>query len=231
MTSLAHSQSVNLDDPVATVPFKEEKVGDFAASGILGSVKVEGAFSGSLLTVDEAFTTKYENNPPSAPFKVIVPKDKGLRFLPGGKKSGAPELIRITLPDAEEKKAVEILRFGPLRLKQGAAEERVKAAVNLLKKAAFPMFTNGFENARELEVYLTKVGSYDAAVMHIEMSAPAGGPDYLVKAIAILHPTKDGGAMGFLMADKNLSEVKSVEDLSSKGVGMQIIHSLKFVEE
>jgi len=231
MTLLAYSQSINLDDPVAAVPFKEEKVGDFSASGIFGTVKVDSAFAGAAVTVDEAFTTKYENNPPSASFKIIVPKGNDLRLLPGGKKSGVPELLRITLPDAEGKNAVEILRFGQLNMKQGPPDSRLKAAVTLLKTGAFPMFNNGFVNPKELELYLTKVGDYDAAVMHIEMSAPDGGPDYLVKAIAILHPTKDGGVMGFVMADKALSEIKSAEDLSAKGISIRIIHSLKFVEK
>jgi hypothetical protein len=37
--------------------------------------------------------------------------------------------------------------------------------------------------------------------------------------------------MALLMADKNLSEVKTAEDLESKGFGMKIIHSLKFLDD
>jgi hypothetical protein len=214
-----------------TIPFKEENVGNHTASGVLGKVTVEGAFSGVAITVDEAFTAKHENKPPSAPFKVIASKDLGLRVLAGGKKTGVPELLRLTLPDAGGTKAAEILRFGQLYMKQSTAAERMQEAVQVLRKGAFPMFTQGFEKARELEIYRTKVGSYEAVVMHIEMTKPVSGEEYLVKAVVIPHPSKDGGVVGFLMADKALSEVKTLEDLSSKGVGLRMLHSLKFIEE
>lgn len=220
------SPSASVESAIA-VPFKEEKVGDFEAVG----VRMEGVFVGSAVTIDEAFTTKYENKPPSTPFRVILPKDKDLRLLPGGKKSGAPELLRITLPDSEGKKAVEILRFGPLHVPEGSSESRLQATVTMLRKTAYPMFTNGFVEPKELDLYLTKVGEYDAAVMHIEMKHPTGGEHFLVKAIAILHPTQGAGVVGFLMADRELSEVKKPDDLATKGVGIRIIHSVKFLED
>lgn len=185
--------------------------------------------STTVITVDEAFTTKHENDPPSVPFRVSVPKGKDLRFLPGGKKTGAPELVRLTLPNAAGDQAAEILRFGKLELKQGPVEERVAAAAAMLEREAFPMFTNGFEDPKQLEIYQTKVGAYDAVCLHIQMSQPGGGPVYLVKAMAILHPTEAGGVVAFLMADDKESAVKTVADLGQQGIGLAIIHSIDFL--
>lgn len=181
------------------------------------------------LTVDEAFTTKNENTPPPVPFRVTAPKDKDLRVMAGGRKTGVPELLRLTLPSADGKQAVEILRFGALNLPAGAKEARIKAAAELLKTKAFPMFTNGFEDPKALETYVTRVAGYDAVCLHISMAKPGGKPAYLVKAVAILNPDAADGVMGFLMADRDLSEVKAAADLASKGVGLQILHSVKFL--
>ncbi len=218
-------------EPTASIPFKEEKVGGVDISTPVGSITAEGVVAGTRVRVDDEFTTKYENKPPSAPFEVIVPKIKEIRFLPGGKKTGVPELLRITLPDAKGEKPSEILRFGSLNLPQGPSEQRLADAAKMLQTVAFPMFTKGFSDPKIVDIYFTKVGSYDAAVTHITMTNPESGAAYLVKTTAILHPSKEGGVVGFLMADKELSEVKSVEDLSSKGLGVKVIHSVKFVEE
>lgn len=182
-----------------------------------------------VVTVDEAFTTKHENQPPSVPFQIMAPKDKDLRVMAGGKKSGVPELLRLTLPSADGKEAAEILRFGTLKIPAGTPEERIKGAAELLRTKAYPMFTNGFENPKPLESYVTKVGGYDAVCLHIEMAKPGGTPVYLVKAVAILNPGGADGVMGFLMADNQLSEAKVPADLLSKGVGLQILHTVKFL--
>ncbi|MEZ0277286.1 MAG: hypothetical protein ACAH88_20415 [Roseimicrobium sp.] len=211
----------------APLPFKEEKVGNFQ----LGPAKVEGAFIGTPLTIDEAFTTKHENGPPSASFKVIVPKVDDVRFLPGGKKTGAPELLKLTLPNADASKAVEIVRFVNLTVPLGAKEARDQIVADLLKNKVFPMVTHGYEQAKPLDLYTTKVGAYDAVSMHLEMTKPGSGEVYLVKAIAILHPTQPGCVMALLMADNKLSEVKAADDLQSKGFAMKIIHSLKFLDD
>lgn len=209
------------------LPFKEEKVGHFQ----VGSATLEGAFIGTPITVDAAFTTKHENGPPSAAFKVIVPKGEDVRFLPGGKKTGAPELMKLTLPNADATKAVEIVRFVNLTVPMGAREAREQIVANLLKEKVFPMVTQGYEQAKPLDLYATKVGAYDAVSMHLEMTKPGSGEVYLVKAIAILHPSQPGSVMAMLMADNKLSEIKTPADLQSKGFSMKIIHSLKFLEE
>jgi hypothetical protein len=154
-----------------------------------------------------------------------------VRFLPGGKKTGAPELLKLTLPNADATKAVEIVRFVNLTVPMGTKEARDQIVADLLKKKVFPMVTNGYEQAKPLDLYTTKVGAYDAVSMHLEMTKPGSGEMYLVKAIAILHPTQPGCVMAVLMADNKLSEVKAVDDLQSKGFAMKVIHSLKFLDD
>jgi len=41
---------------------------------------------------------------------------------------------------------------------------------------------------------------------------------------------KKVGVLASLMADTKLREIKRPEDLSSKGLGLVILHSIKFVE-
>ncbi len=227
----AMAQGPATSSPSSSVPFKEEKVGDHELGGMLGKVVAEGATAGVAIVVDATYAARHENSPPDAPFKFTAPKGRDLRMLAGGKKTGAPELVRITLPAAEGKVAAEILRFGTIQMPKAPAAERLASAVTLLRTSAFPMFTRGYENAKVLDIYTTKVRGNDAAVMHMEMTQPGTGETYFVKAIAILHPTRQGGVMGFLMADKMLSEIKTGEDLASKGVGIKIIHSVEFLEE
>ena len=45
-----------------------------------------------------------------------------------------------------------------------------------------------------------------------------------------MYPTQKGGVLASRMADTKLSEIKRPEDLSSKGLGLVILHSIKFVE-
>ena len=61
------------------------------------------------------------------------------------------------------------------------------------------------------------------------MTKPTG-EHYVLKLAGILHPTQKGGVLASLMADTKLSEIKRPEDLSSKGLGLVILHSIKFVE-
>ena len=143
---------------------------------------------GVVVTVDAAFTTKHENTAPPVPFQITAPKANNIRVMAGGKKTGVPELLRLTLPAADGKKAAEILRFGPLQLLAGPVEQRIKAAAELLKTKAFTMFTRGFENPEALETYQTKIGGNDAVCLHIKMNEPGGKPVWLVKATAILNP-------------------------------------------
>lgn len=63
------------------------------------------------------------------------------------------------------------------------------------------------------------------------MTKPESGEHYAVKLTGILHPAHDGCVFAFLMADTQLSEIKNPRDLSSKGPGLRISHSLKFLDE
>ena len=206
------------------LPFKEESVGDYKGPG---SISAKGTFVGTPLVVDQAFTTTHENAPPSAAFTVIVPRGEDLRFLAGGKKSGASELVKLTLPSKDGKQAAEILRFVSLYMPGGAAPARLSETATILRTKAAAMITAGYEAPTLLDLYATRIGGYDAVSMHLQMTKPGTGEVFLVKAAAILHPQADG-VLTFLMADNKLSEVKTADDLRSKGIGLRIIHSLKF---
>lgn len=186
--------------------------------------------SGNALLVDAEFTAKYENTPPSAPFMVSIPKSEDVAVVPGGKKSGSPEFVKIGTATAD-KHAIEILRFMDLKVPlQPDPGDRLKACAHLLVTQGLPTVTKGYEEAKYLEAYATKVGTYDAVVLHAHMKTPKTGEHYAVKLVGILHPKQAGSVMAFLMASTKLSEIKNPRDLASKGIGLQIIHSLRFVE-
>ncbi len=207
------------------LPFKQESVGDFSVPGL----SVKGAYSGTPVTVDAAFTTKYENStPPSAPFTVVVPKGE-IYFAPGGKQSGAPELVKFTTATAD-KRAIEILRLTNLTVPlQPDPADRLKHCAHLLTTQGLPSASRGYEKVMFLEAYATKIGGNDAACVHAHMTSPKG-EHYAVKLVGILHPKEPGGVFAFLMADTELSDVKNPPDLASKGTGLAIIHSLRFID-
>jgi len=212
-----------------TLPFHEESVG---SPGAKDAPKTEGkgAFVGSALLVDAAFTAQYENTPPSAPFMVAVPKSDDVTVIPGSKKNGATELVKIasTTPD---KQPIEILHLMDFRVPmQAEPGDRLKACFHLLVTQGLPAVTKGYDDAKYIAAYATKVGTYDAVCVHAHMTKPKTGEHYAVKLVGILHPKQAGGVMAFLMANTKLSEVKQPSDLTSKGMGLQIIHSLRFVE-
>jgi hypothetical protein len=210
------------------LPFKEEKLESFRAPGI----KVEGFYSGSLVTVDEAFTTKYEHAPPETPFSVVYDsKDKNIYSLAGGKKmGGVPELLRFSLA-TEDKKAIEIVRFTDLTVaRQQDNTDRLKLCAWLLNTQGVKMATRGYQDPKYIETYATKIGGNDAVCVHGHMTKPDTGEHYALKLVGILHPKTNGGVLASLMANTDLSEIKKPEDLSSKGVSLRIIHSLRFVD-
>jgi len=215
------------------LPFKEEAVGNFSMKGVppvVPNVEVKGFTMGTLFTVDAAFTTQHENNPPSAPFTLVLPKGADLFVAPGGKKTGNPELVKFTTATAD-KQAVEILRFTNLTIPlQATPEERLKLCAYLLQKQALPGATKGYEKVMFLEIYATKIGGNDAACLHAHMLSPKTGDHFAVKLVGILHPTQPGSVLAFLMANTKLSEIKDPKDLGAKGTGVKIIHSLKFLD-
>jgi len=207
------------------LPFRSESVGDYSAPG----VKVKGLVAGTVLSVDQAFTAKHENTPPNAPFRLVVPKGNVL-FLPGGKKTGVPELVRFTT-GTEDKRAIEILRFTNLSVPvQPDPADRLKLCAHLLKTQGLASASRGYENVRFLGAYATKVGGNDAVSVHAYMTKPGTGEHFAVKLVGILHPSQSGGVLAFLMADSKLSDIKGPEDLASKGIGLAIIHSLRFID-
>lgn len=214
------------------LPFKEESVGDFKTPGAptIPGIVVKGLVVGIPLTVDEAFTAKNENNPPSAPFKVVVPKDKDVLVLGGGKKAGAPELVKFTTA-SPDKKAIEILRLTNLTIPlQADPADRLKLCAHLLQTQGLAGASKGYDKVSFLEAYATKIGGSDAACIHAHMTRAKTGEHSAVKLVGILHPSQPGGVMAFLMANTKLSEIKDPKDLGSKGTGLAIIHSLKFLD-
>jgi hypothetical protein len=213
--------------------FREEKVAKTGTPDLSPlAPKTDGKplFSGTPLLVDAEFTAKYENTPPSAPFMVSIPANQDIAVVPGGKKSGSPEFVKFATATTG-KQAIEILRLMdlkvPLQLEPG---DRLKACAHLLVTQGLPTVTKGYMEAKYLEAYATKVGTYDAVVLHAHMKVPKTGEHYAVKLVGVLHPKQAGAVMAFLMANTKLSEVKNPRDLASKGIGLQIIQSIRFVE-
>ena len=200
------------------LPFKEELV-----SAVVSQVK------GVVVAVDEAFALQNENTAPDAPFTIIVPTGKNLIFLPGGKKTGATELIQLSTA-APDKHCIESLRLGSLSVPlQPDPADRLKLCAETLKTQALTLATKDYKEVRLIETYATKIGGNDAVCLHAQMMKPTG-EHYVLKLAGILHPTQKGGVLASLMADTKLSEIKRPEDLSSKGLGLVILHSIKFVE-
>lgn len=229
--TLSFSQVCGQSDPAVEVgrpgklAFKEEAVGVVRGPGF----KAEGVFMGTPLVLDEAYTAKHELPALQAPFKVVVPKDSNLYFLPGGKKTGVPELARLSIA-TEDKKAVEILRFVTMTVPlQRTPEDRFVVCANLLKTKALPQITSNYEQARQLDLYVTRIRGNDAVCLVAEMVKPGSGEAYWVKTVGVMPATSENSVMAFFMADKQLSEIKTQADLLTKGFSQKVIHSLEFL--
>jgi hypothetical protein len=197
------------------LPFRQESAGAYNAHG----VRAQGAFIGTPVNVDRAFTTRHEHDPPDAPFRVIVPKDPDV---------GIPELIRFATA-TPDKRAIEILRFTGLNMPlRPRPADRLAGLATFLRTTMLPQLSKDYTNVRVVEVYATKVGQHDAVALHGQMTKPGSGEVYAVKVMGIVPAQKPAGLLAFVMADTRLSEVRSPGDLASKGVGLRIIHSLEF---
>jgi hypothetical protein len=202
-----------------TLPFKEEVV-----SAAVAQVK------GVVMAIDAAFATQNENTPPEAPFTIIVPTGKNLSFLPGGKTRGTTELVQLgtATPD---KRSIEMIRLASLSVPlQADPADRLKICADMLKTQALTLATKDYTDVRVLETYATRIGGNDAVCVHAQMTKPGAGERYAMRLAGILHPTQKGGALFSLVADTKLSEIKRPEDLSSKGIGLMILHSVKFID-
>lgn len=187
------------------------------------------AQAGVVVAIDEAFASQHGNDPPKAPFTIVVPTGKGLSFLPGGKKSGNPELLRLFKATAD-KRNIEMLRLASLTAPLNPdLADRLKICAHLLKTQALPVLTKEFKDIRVLDSYATKISGNDAVCVLAQATA-ATGEVYAVKLAGILHPTLNAGVLASVVADTKLSEVKKPEDLSSKGLALGIIHSMKFTD-
>lgn len=210
-----------------TLEIREESVGDVDLPGL----SIKGLSVGTKIKVDDAFAEKWENEPPSVPFEVIVPKNERILAIAGGKKTGTPELLRVTLADKEKKKALEIARFTHLSVERGDdPEARIQACAQLLQKQGLAGVFRGKREPKVFEVYKTKVGKNDAVVIHGQAKEANSEEVYFIKLVGVLDPNSSGGVMAYLTAHSELSSVKSFEDFGSKGVGMRVLHSLQFIE-
>jgi hypothetical protein len=199
------------------LPLKEESLGNAAA------------LAGVVVAIDEAFAIQNQNEPPKAPFTIVIPTGKNLSFLPGGKKSGNPELLKL-LKATADKHNVEMLRLASLVVPLNSdLADRLKICAHLLKTQALALLAKEYKDVRVLDTYATKVSGNDAVCL-IAQATSATGDTYAVKLAGILHPTLNAAVLASLVADTKLSEVKRPEDLASKGLGLGIIHSVRFVD-
>jgi|GEM_PF-2178471 len=206
---------------------KEESFGDVDILGI----KIQGLIIGSNILVDEAFAKKWENNPPSTAFSVTVPKSKQIRSIPGGKKTGLPELLKIQVASEDGKRVVEIARFTELKVPlQKDPKDRLKLCAWVLHNQGLKMAFGGKKNTKVFETYVTKIGKEDAVVINGQFEEQDGSAKFFMKLAAILDPNGEGGVMIYVIADSETSSVRSPDDLRSKGIGQRIVHSLRFVE-
>lgn len=184
---------------------------------------------GVVLAIDEAFAAQNGNEHPKAPFTIVVPTGKGLSFLPGGKKSGNPELVRLFKVTAD-KRNIEMLRLASLIVPLNPdLADRLKICAHLLKTQALPVLAKEYKDVRALDSYATKISGNDAVCVLAQATA-ATGEIYAVKLVGIMHPTLGAGVLASVVADTKLSEVKKPEDLSSKGLALGILHSMRFVD-
>jgi hypothetical protein len=185
--------------------------------------------AGVVVAIDEAFATQNEHEPPKAPFTIVIPTGKGLSFSPGGKKSGNPELLKLCKATAD-KRNIELLRFTSLTVPLNPdPADRLKNCAHLLKTQALPLLARDYKDIRVIDSFATKIAGNDAVCVLAQATA-ATGEVYAVKLAGILHPTLNAGVLVSAVADIKLSEVKRPEDLSSKGIGLIVLHSLKFVD-
>lgn len=185
--------------------------------------------AGVVVAVDEAFAAQNENEPPKTPFTIVMPTGKGLSFLPGGKKTGNLELLRVFKATAD-KRNIEMLRLMNLTAAlQPDPSDRLKLCAHLLKTQTLPTLAKDYNDLRVLDAYATKIDGNDAVCLHAQATAKTG-ERYGVKLVGILHPTQNAGVLASLVADMGRSEIKRPEDLSSKGIGLVILHSLRFVD-
>ena len=200
---------------LAPLPFKQESV---------------TLLPGVVMAIDEAFAAQNENKAPDVPFTIIVPTGKNLSFLPGGKKTGIAELVQLgtALPDKRVIEQLRLAGFSVPLLPDPA--DRLKLCAQMLKIHGQTLATKDFKDLRFVDTYATKIGGYDAVCLHGQMTKVPGNEQYAVKLAGILHPTQKGGVLAFLMADTKLSPVKKPEELGAKGLGLTIIHSVKFIE-
>jgi len=214
MPSLAQEPDLEALKKLPALPFKQESVANLP---------------GVVMAIDEAFAAQYENKAPDAPFTIMVPTGKNLSFLPGGKKTGNPELVQLASAMAD-KRRIEILRFSSLSVPLLPDQaDRLKLCAQLLKTQGQAMTTKDYKEVKFLDTYATKIGGYDAVCLHGQMTKVTG-EQYAVKLAGILHPTLKGAVLASLMADIKLSTVKKPEELGSKGIGLAVIHSVHFIE-
>lgn len=202
---------------IPPLPLREEALGNAAA------------LAGVVVAIDEAFASQNQNEPPKAPFTIVVPTGKNLSFLPGGKKSGNPELIKLFKATAD-KHNIEMLRLASLMVPLNPdLADRLKICAHLLKTQALPALAKDYKDLRVIDSYATKISGNDAVCIVAQATA-ATGEVYAIKLAGILHPTLGAGVVASLVADTKLSDIKRPEDLASKGLGLAILHSLRFVE-
>jgi len=207
------------------IPFVEEKVGDISAPGL----KVEGLSVGKKLTFD-ADWAKEHGAPLARPFELTVPQGDSVFLAFHNKEEGRGELANIQFA-TEDKKLKENVRLTPLQVPtEPPTEQRIKILAHLLMTQGVPQATAGWEKGEAKSIYRTKVGDYDAVVIHGFVEDPKRG-GYFFKLVGVIEEGKADGLMAFAMIDPTHSEVKQPSELGSKGQAIKVIHSIEFLDE
>ncbi len=213
--------------PAPVLPFKKETVGDHSAAG--GLVKVEGFKAGAFYNVDANFAKKLGgSNPPPAPFKVTVPlKYKKSVVINGA--PNVPEIAVFAITD-EHKQIIESVHYTTFRRAKNeeivgklpffAALIEVQLAIPAVKP----------KGGRAIDRYRTKIGGMDAAVVLTEIKRPDGS-SFFQKFIALPQPGEEQGLIIIGKVDTSKSpDVKTANDLTSKGFAAQVLHSTEFIK-
>ena len=221
----ATQESTPGSQPKKELKFVEENVGDMKLPG--GEVK--GLRVGKKIEFDQAWATEHQA-PLDRPFEVIVPKGQRIFVSFHDKSKGRPELANIQFA-TEDKQLAENIRLTPINVPaEPPMDERLHILASLLMRDGVKMATAGWPKSAAKQIYKTKVGDYDAVVVHGFMQDPERG-EYFFKLTGILQKGENEGLMAFAMIDPKLSDVKTPADLGSKGQALKVLHSIRFTED
>ncbi|MBK1831256.1 hypothetical protein JIN77_10995 [Verrucomicrobiaceae bacterium R5-34] len=182
---------------------------------------------GKLVNVDASFAkSKGSDKIIAAPFSVTLPTTEHVMIMGHPQ---VPETVRFTLTNAD-KEYLQSVRFTSLAVDPTAPmNARVHRAVTLLEKQMVPKFFQGYQDAKIIGRYQTKVGPYHAGIIVTQM-AHQDGRKFFVKFAGILQEGKAEGAAAVLMLNGSAGEPNSLKDRLRNGFAQQVMHSIRFAK-